>query len=244
MKAFLIAIIGTWFVFSSLQAFSQEFHFKTKEEIEKERLDKLKILKNSLAFSLHYGHFSLFPFAKTNDNTNNAVKIGDYHKLFTLLVEYYPYEHVAAQLTIGLNAIPKEKGINSISSGPNGIQVNGSGKGGAILPVTLGVKKTFLKGLTRPYISATSGFTFIKVGSGTGTGTINGIDKDIDIQSEFKFCWQLGTGVQLRAGKVVRFDFGVNYYGTPNISPSIGGINSYSGWNIFGGMNFILNPKH
>lgn len=243
MRLYYLSLFAIGLLKFNCQISAQETHFKTQAEIEKEDLDKLKTLKNSLAFSLQYGHFELFPFAKSNDNSNSTVKIEDYHNQFNLLVEYYPYEHVAAQLSVGLMIIPVEKKINGISSGPNGIQVNGSGKGGAILPVTVGIKRTFLDGLARPYVSVLSGFSFIKLGSGTGSGSIHGIEKNIDFQSELKFCFQLGSGIQLRMGKIVRLDFGVNFYGTPNISPSIGGISSYSGWNISGGLNFILNPR-
>jgi hypothetical protein len=242
MKSILISLLSGWFAFASLQVYSQEIEVKTLAEIKKDDLEKLKTVRNSMAFSLQYGHFELFPFAKTNGNSNNTIKIEDYHKLFNLLGEYYPYEHIAAQLSVGLMVIPIEKKIDGISSGLNGIQVNGSGKGGVILPVTLGVKRTFLDGLARPYVSVLSGFSFIKLGSGTGSGSINGIEKNINYQSEFKFCWQLGSGIQYRMGKVVRLDVGLNFYGTPDFSSSIGCISSYSGWCLWGGLNFILNP--
>jgi len=222
---------------------AQETHYKTQAEIEREDIEKLKILRHSVAFSLHYGHFNMFPFAKASDNTSN-IDISDYHKMFNLTVEYYPYEKVAALFSAGLITIPKEQTIDSIIFTPgSGIHANGSGKGGAILPVTFGVKKTFLNGLARPYVSLSSGFTFIKIGTGTGTGSINGIEKNIDYQSQLTFCYQLGTGIQLRVGKVVRFDFGVNYNGSPKFPSSVGGIDSYQGLYVFGGMNFILNPN-
>lgn len=248
MKLYCLPLLIVWIAIGNFQVAAQETHFitKTQAEIEKEDMEKLKILKHSVAFSLHYGHFELFPFAKASDNTSN-IDISDYHSMFNMVVEYYPYEKVAAQLSIGLTSIPKTQTIDSITFTPGhglgGIKAKGSGKGGAILPVTFGVKKTFLNGLARPYVSLLSGFTFIKIGTGTGSGSINGIEKNVDYQSEFAFCYQLGTGIQLRFTRVVRFDFGVNFYGSPKISPSIGGINSYQGFYIFGGMNFILNPK-
>lgn len=243
MKKYCLPLFIVWIAFFNSQVTAQGTHFKTRAEIEKEELDKMRILKNTFAFSLHYGHFELFPFSKTNVSETN-LKIDDYHKQFNVLVEYYPFEKIATLISIGLLVIPKTKEINSITSGENGIQISGSGKGGAILPVTLGMKKTFLNGLARPYISLLSGFTFIKIGTGTGTGSINGIEKNIDYQSKLTFCYQLGSGIQLRTGRVVRFDFGVNYYGSPKFSSPIGGINSFQGLYFFGGMNFILNfPK-
>jgi len=226
-----------------LQIAAQQAQYKTKAEIEYE---KLKILQHKVTISLQYGHFELFHFAKADDNTTN-INISDHHKLFNVATEYYLYENLAAQLNIGLNIIPQEKKVDSITytpgSGLGGIIAKGSGKGGAIIPVTVGVKKTFLNGLLRPYVSLLSGFTFIKIGEGTGTGSIAGIEKDIDYDSKFLFVYQLGSGIQLRLGKVVRLDLGVNYYGSPKFTPSIGGINSYHGLYFFGGLNFILNPK-
>lgn len=228
-------------------SFAQEPEYKTMKEKEKEELEKLKILKKSTAFSIQYGHFELMSFAKIKSNNSN-INIDDYHKLLNLVVEYYPYENAAILFSAGVLFIPKEKTIDSITWTPEtsigGVEVTGKGKGGAVLPVTIGIKKTFLNGFTRPYIYGATGFTYIKVGSGTGSGTIDGIDKNIDIQSEIKFCWQFGTGIQHKVGKVVRFDLGINYYGTPMFSKSIGGIDYFHGFYVFGGLNFIIKTKH
>ncbi len=244
-KLFCLAILIALITMGNLQIMAQEIHYKTQAELEMEKLEKLKTLRNSFAISLHYGYFELLPFAKASENTTN-IDISDYHSMFNIEVEYYPYEKVAGLFSIGLIAIPPVQSIDDISfepgSGLGGIKVEGSGQGGAILPVTFGVKKTFLNGLARPYVSLSSGVTFIKIGTGTGTGSINGIEKNIDYQSQLTFCYQLGTGVQLRAGKVIRFDFGINYYGSPKFSTSIGGMESFQGLYVFGGMNIILNP--
>lgn len=244
-NCFLSLLTAFLFVINSTLS-AQERHYKTQAELEMEKFEKLKTLRHSFAISLHYGHFEMLPFAKASGNTTN-IDISDYHNMFNIGAEYYPYEKIAALLSVGLIIIPQVQTIDSITfepgSGLGGIKVNGSGKGGAILPMTFGVKKTFLDGLARPYVSFSSGFSFIKIGTGTGTGSINGIEKNVDYQSQLTFCYQLGTGIQLRAGKVVRFDFGVNYNGSPKFPSSIGGIDSYQGLYVFGGMNFILNPN-
>lgn len=229
--------------FCNFQAAAQETPFKTKEEKE---LEKLKTLSKSYTISLQFGHFGLFPYAKTGEITS-GINISEHNKLFNITGEYYFDENLAAQLSVGLNVIPQEQKIDSISFDPEngleGIKADGSGNGGAIVPVTLGVKKTFLHGLFRPYVSLNTGLTIIKIGAGTGTGSIYGIEKDIDYESKLIFTYQLGTGFQYRLGKIVRIDIGLDFYGSPKISPSIGGINSYSGLYIFGGLNFILNPR-
>lgn len=246
MKIFCLSLIIACVAIGNSQIVAQENYYKTKTEIEKEYQEKLKILNHKLAISLQYGHFELLQFAKADDNTTD-IDISNYHNMFNLVLEYYLYERLTAQLSIGLILIPQEQKIDSVTfkpgSGLGGIQAKGSGKGGALLPITFGAKATFLEGLFRPYISILSGFTFIKVGMGAGSGSIYGIEKNIDYRSKFLFSFQLGSGFQLRVGKVVRLDLGVNYYGSSKFTPSIGGINSYYGLYFFGGMNFILNPK-
>jgi hypothetical protein len=238
-------------IFLGLTAFQAHQHFTFAQNLvgdsPKTMSNEIRTInKNNIVIGIQYGHFGIFPMAKTNDNTTN-LKISDYHKMLNLVTEYYPFEEIAAQFSIGLMLITKEQTIDSIiftpGSGPGGIQAKGSGKGGAVLPVTFGIKKTFLKGGARPYVSLLSGFTYIKVGTGSGSGSIYGVEENVDYQSAFIFCYQLGTGIQLKTGKSVRFDVGINFYGSPRIIPSIGGINYYQGFYVFGGMNFILNPK-
>jgi len=242
MKLYFLSLFIACITIVNFKADAQQSPYKTKAEREYE---KLKILNHKIAFGFHYGYFELFPFAKVDDITSN-ININDYHNMYNLEVEYYLYESVAAQISVGLILIPQQQNIDSIiitpGSGLGGIQAKGSGKGGAVLPVTFGIKKTFLDGLIRPYVSLLSGLTIIKIGKGTGSGSINGIEKDIDYESKLVFNYQIGTGIQYRLGKVVRFDFGLNYYGSPTFTPPIGGINAYQGLYVFVGLNFILNP--
>ena len=81
-NCFLSLFIAFLFVSNSPLS-AQETHFKTRTELEKEEMEKLKILGHSAAFSLHYGHFELFPFSKASDNTTN-IGISNYHKMLTL----------------------------------------------------------------------------------------------------------------------------------------------------------------
>lgn len=246
MRLYFLSFFIVLIITGNFPISAQVTHYRTQAEIEKEKLEKFKIIKHSVAFSLDYGYFGLFHYAKANDDTTN-IDIGDYHSMFNMSVEYYPYENLAAQLSIGLIYISQEQTIDSINYTPgyglNGIYAEGSGKGGVILPVTFGIKKTFLKDLVRPYISLLSGFTYMKIVTGTGSGSINDVEKNIDYYSTLKFTYQFCSGVQIKTGKVVRLEFGIQVYGTPNISPSIGSIDSFSGWYLFGGMNFILNPN-
>jgi len=206
MKLYYVLHLIVLIAFYNFQTSAQETPFKTKAEKE---LEKLKTLNKSFTLSLQYGHYGLSQFAKADDNIS-GININDYHGKFNLLLEYYPYEEIAAQLSIGLIIIPQVQNIDSITfDEEEGIRAKGSGKGGAIIPVTIGIKKTFLDGLVRPYVSLLAGFTIIKLGTGTGTGSINGIEKDIDYESAQIFSYQLGTGFQYRLGKVVRIDVGL-----------------------------------
>lgn len=220
-------------------AYSQDYQFKPTDELEKERMEKLKILKNTLAFGLHYGRVQMFPSA-ISSNSN-------YHKQWGLIFEYYSWENMAFQVSTGLQYIPKEKRIDSLSwtpgAGLGGIRAGPHGKGGAVIPVNLGIKKSLFHGLTRPYISGGLGFTYIIVGEGTATVDEGEKNKNINRQSQVTISWKIGTGVQHRMGKVVRLDFGLDFFGSPLLSPVIGSMDHLSGWYLSAGLNFILNPN-
>lgn len=213
---------------------------------EKLGAEKKDNLKDNWVIGLRYGYNELFRFARQSNN-QSSIEIADYHKQYQLKLEYYPFEKVSTHLSIGLLMMPKEKGIDSIyrvpGEGIHGINVRGTGKGGAILPVTVGIKKLFSNRRIHPYFSLATGIAFMKIGSGKASGGVDGIDKEIDIRSELKFCYETGVGVQMQAGKFLLFDFSLNGFGTPEISPAIGGMRSYSGWNFLGGVNFILNHR-
>jgi hypothetical protein len=221
---------------------AQNWKFESEEEIEMKELAKLKVVNKSFAFSLQYGYFDLLNNSVIS-NSESFLQVDDHHGMFNFIFEYYAYENLAFQFKPGFLIIPKEQNINSISFNENGIEASGSGKGGIIFPVTFGAKKTFLNRLVRPYISASAGIVHINIGSGEMSGSILNPETKKDMYKEFSFLWNVGTGIQWRLGKVVRFDLGVNYYGTPNFKENIADIQSFSGMQFFGGMNFILNPK-
>jgi len=208
-------------------------------------MEKLNILKNTFAFSLHYGRVQMFPTAISSNSS--MVKISDYHKQWSLTFEYYPWENTAFQVTTGLQYIPKEKKIDSLSwtpdTGLGGIRAGAHGKGGAVIPVNLAIKKSFFHGLTRPYISGGLGFLYIIIGEGTATVDEGEKNKNISRQSQVTFSWKVGTGVQHRMGKVVRLDLGLDFFGSPRLSLVIGSMDHLSGWYLSAGLNFILNPN-
>lgn len=227
------------------KAYSQPDHYKTNEEEEREFLENLKILKNTLSFGLHYGRVQMFSSAVSD--SSGMVRMSDYHNQWNLALEYYPSENIAYQLSIGLQYIPKEKIIDSLSwtpgSGLGGIKASAHGKGGAVIPVALAIKKSFLHALTRPYISAALGFSYILVGEGTASVADQKKNKTISKQSQITLTWKLGMGLQQRMGKVVRIDVGLDFFGSPRLSPVIGSMDHISGWYLSAGLNFILNPN-
>ncbi len=225
-------------------AYSQDDKFKTHEELDREFTENLKALKHSFSFSLHYGRAQMFSSAVSD--SISLVNISNYHKQWNLTFEYYPWENTAFQFSSGLQYIPKEKRIDSLSwtpgAGLGGIRAKAHGKGGAVIPVSLGIKKSFLHGLTRPYFSGGLGLSYITVGVGTASVIDGHTNKDINRQSQVTFSWKVGTGIQHRMGKVVRLNLGVDFFGSPRLSPVIGSMDRLSGWYLSAGLNFILNP--
>jgi hypothetical protein len=220
--------------------------FMTSGKVHSQQLENFD-LKNKWIIGANIGHSALFSFSSANP-ANSSINISDYHKRYGLVVSYYPWSKTAVELGLGLILIPEEKSIDSISwtqgEGLHGIRVSGKGGGGAGMPITAGIRKVFLNGPIQPYCCLAAGMAMMKIGSGTGTGSIDdGITQDINMQTNHTFYFETGLGVQLRLGRVVSFDIGMNGYGTPIMSTPIGNCRSYSGWYISAGGSFTLNPR-
>lgn len=214
-------------------------------KVYSQQIESLKF-KHNWAIGFKYAYTSLFQASRLNTE-DPVVDLSDYHKRFGLKTIYSLKKNLSLELGLGLLLIPKKKSIDSIfwtpGEGLGGIRGSGKGKGGAILPLTAGIRKTFLTGPFQPYIRCTPGIAFLKIGSGTASGSIGDINKEVDIRSELALYVETGVGLQLRSGKSTYFDFGFNGFATPDFSSPIGSCSSYSGWNISVGINFLLNSR-
>jgi len=231
ISLFIGAILGIVFI-NSEKGYSQQFG----------NFD----LKNKWIIGINLGSSNLFPFSSASP-ANSSINISDYHRRYGLVVSYYPLSKVSVELGLGLLLIPEEKSIDSIfwtpGEGLHGIRASGKGGGGAIVPITAGIRKVFFNGPIQPYCRLASGMVIMKIGSGTGSGSIDGITQEIDMQTNLSFYFETGLGVQLRLGRVFSFDIGMNGFGTPIMSSPIGNCRSYSGWYLSAGGSFTLNPR-
>lgn len=238
-----------WFlllVFTSCQVcgFSQETHYKSWDEIEQEEIQFLKVMKNKLTLGVGFGRWQMFSHVRAD--STGILDISDYHRMLNLNMGYNFRENTAITWSLGMLFIPKEKKIDSLSwtpgSGLGGVRAKAHGKGGVVIPFTLGIRRSFLKGLTRPYVSGGLGFTYMFIGEGSASVVGGDRDKDIRKESRITPSWKIAAGVQHRMGRVITLNLGLDIYGSAPLRSELGSIKQFSGWYLSGGLQFILNP--
>ena len=199
--------------------------------------------KRNWSLAISYYHNNLFQFS-LDETENPILDLSEYHKRYGLSASRTFKKNFAVELGMGGQYIPEEKTIDSISwtpgDGLEGIKGSGNGRGGIILPITAGIRKYFQAGRITPFLRFAPGLLFMKVGSGTASGSVGDIKKEVDMQTKLSPYLETGTGVQVKIRRSVLFDFGFNGYFTPSFSSPVGNCSSYSGWNITAGITFKL----
>lgn len=213
------------------------------------RTQRLPFEQGSKTFKLYQGHFSFSinlgrwqqaSGSRTAFNTSTFVDIAEHHFIFGLSGDYNFTERISTLLDANLIIIPKEERINSIQLGPNGIQVNGIGNGGIIVSYGTGVRYVFPRETFRPFILAALGATYMHIEGGTGSGSSNGISRDITRAVESIFTCRFGAGFDYRLSGDVAFRFSTTYYMSNKITPPIGSIEAFQGLSVMGGLGFLI----
>ncbi|NJO69878.1 MAG: hypothetical protein HC830_11885 [Bacteroidetes bacterium] len=239
-KSFLLLA----FAVNSYIGQAQETSTKSWSEIHQEEVVILKELKSKLTLGVGFGRWQMFSHARAD--STGLLDISDYHRMLNLNMGYYIRENTAITWSLSMLIIPKEKKIDSLSwtpgTGLGGIRAKAHGKGGIAIPLNLGVRRSFLTGFTRPYISGGLGLTYMYIGEGSAIVIGGDRDKDIHKESRIIPSWNIAAGVQHRIGRAVRLNLGLDIYGSAPLSSEIGSIKQFSGWYLSGGLQFILNP--
>lgn len=239
-----LSLILLGFVLNIFYGQAQETFTKSWSEVQQEEAVFLKEMKNKLTLGVGFGRWQTFPNAMAD--SAGILDIGDYHRMLDLNMGYNFRENTAITWSLGMLFIPKEKKIDSLSwtpgSGLGGIRAKAHGSGGVMIPFTLGVRHSFLTGLTRPYVAGGLGFTYMYIGEGSAKVIGGDRDKDIRKESRITPSWNIATGLQHRMGRVVILNLGLDIYGSALFRSEIGSIKQFSGWYLSGGLQFILNP--
>jgi len=137
--------------------------------------------------------------------------------------------------------LPREQNIGTVQvGGANGIQVEGSGNGGAMLNFGIGSQYYLLnKAITRPYGSLKVGFIRAIAEGGTGGFTLQSgrFQETTRLQHSYGYI-QPGLGVAHRWAPGSMIDLHVGYLISPESSDNIGGITSPGG--IYGSLTFQI----
>jgi hypothetical protein len=160
---------------------------------------------------------------------------------FGLQLGYFITNRLQAAFTADLLLLPREQNIGTVQvGGPNGIQVDGSGNGGAMVNLGIGGHYYLLnKATTRPYGSFKAGFVRAVAEGGTGGFTLqNGRFQETTRLSHSYRYVQPGIGITHRWVPGSMIDFHVGYLISLSSSDNIGGITSPEG--IYGSITFKI----
>jgi len=160
---------------------------------------------------------------------------------FGLQLGYFIANRLQAAFTADLLLLPREQNIGTVQvGGPNGIQVDGSGNGGAMVNLGIGGHYYLLnKAITRPYGSLKVGFIRAIAEGGTGGFTLQQgrFQETTRLEQSYGYI-QPGFGIAHRLAPGSMLDLHVGYLISPDTSDNIGGITSPGG--IYASLTFQI----
>jgi len=200
-----------------------------------------KLYKQHVSLGITLGRWQQAEGSRTEFDSETFIDIAQHHFTFGIVIEYNFTEKISVYTDAHFIIIPKEQNIQSIIIGPGGIQASGNGHGGIVIPYVAGMRYAFLLDNLRPFITVATGYTYIYLAGGTGSGSLQGGGTlDITRKVENVFTYHFGTGVDYRFSPGTSLRLSATYAMSNKIDPPAGSINSYQGTSILAGLTFIL----
>lgn len=155
---------------------------------------------------------------------------------------YFVSKNVQLFLSLNILVLPTERNINSLSFGNNGLQVDGSGNGGAMITAGIGSRYLFLEGsLWRPYVGLQLG-NIRAVAKGGSISTSNNQNLQISELTRSYGYGNLMVGVIHRLTPGSLLDFNIGYL-KANRESNIGGIVSPTGITASLSLHVVINAR-
>lgn len=156
-----------------------ELYIDESQIKEANRAAMLSNFKKRWALSLGIGPFMLFNSAVAPEK-NSTVNIQDYKTMLDIKAGYFFTQSLSLNASIRWLIIKKYQNINHVSIGSDGLNVDASGSGGALIPTTLNVQYHLLTNNKRPYLSLGGGYIVGGIKSGGINVQSGTLDKKIE----------------------------------------------------------------
>lgn len=204
----------------------------------------MQVYQQRWAISVVYGQHFITGANRVSPDTVTFADFTSRRVFYGLEVSYFI--NARWQLSLGGNILlfPPNREINSITTGSNGIQIEGKGSGGAFINLGLGAKY-FLKhqAFTRPYVGIKLGGirATAKGASGSFSFGQSSAQEVKERQTSYSYA-QLSAGFAHRMAPGFMVDFNLGYTQTSQ-SANIGGVTSPGGISVAFSLQFILNAR-
>jgi hypothetical protein len=205
--------------------------------------DSLKrVYQNRWTIGFVYGQ--RFLSADSEASIPDTITFSDFtnrRSSFGLQLGYFITNRLQVAFTADFLLLPREQNVDTLQvGGPNGVRVNGSGNGGAMVNLGIGGHYYLLnKTITRPYGSFKAGFIRAVAEGGTGgfTRQRGRFQETTRLSHSYGYI-QPGIGITHRWAPGSMIDFHVGYLISSGSSDNIGGITSPEG--VYGSLTFQI----
>ena len=205
-----------------------------------------KVYKNRWSIGVVYGQ--RFISASNKTARLDTVTFNDFtsrRSFWGISGSRFISKNIQISLASNFTIYPRRQNINSISfGGANGLQVSGSGNGGALVNFSFGGKYIFMENkFTRPYLGLKLGLirAIAKGGVGGFNAASGQFQEIVEQNTNFGYA-DLNIGFIHRMSPASMLDFNLGYQIASN-SEEIGGITSPGGFNASISLHIIINAK-
>lgn len=228
------------FSLTDLIAQQQEWEI---DKIEKRAQAKKQILDSSLVhlenkWSIKVAHGRWF---FTQPRIDEPARFPKSMGVWQITGAWHFKERWLAELAVGIQLkrdIPTRPNIGAILSGSN---INIEGSGGAIMPISVGLKYYFTEKRFRPLIGISSGVAPVTFRSIFAEGNItDGIERTEDERNNRTLFGNINMGFDYRLSEKFGFSMNAAYHFSPTFSEPIGGYSKFEGLLINTGITIIF----
>lgn len=214
-------------------------------DFQREREDSIKRYSwnRRTSWVLGAGGFVMLGLVKTDVDDKTYMDIGDAHQQFQLTVTKWMNDSLSWFVNVSWLRIPRKQEVKITYQG-TGMLVKGEGGGGAVVPITVGLKYAFYRHAFRPYVAFGTGPTSVMVLGGKFRSTSTNIDPaalqdDIAMEVRNVFHVMLGTGCEWRISKRMVITGDITYLHSGQFE-SAGQVNAVRGFSANTGIGYLM----
>jgi hypothetical protein len=225
-----------------------EMEEKESEKLRKNELNKMNDKNGNIYFQFTNGLHYINKKYKTDIDSSMTLDFTKYKTIWDINIGYSFTPRLFTTIDFALIYTGEQKNINGITFNNNdGITVNGSGYGGAMIRYGLGMGwLPYSRNRLDILLILTAGQLIARSSGGTVTRNIGGIGNsnstEINQKNEQTNYYNLSTGINYRFNSSFYFTGNIKY-NLSKLKQPIGSVIGFTGLSINGGFGFTIPSK-